>query len=112
VIGVVVRPFEKIPDPATPGKFRINYSEKAMLENLAAYEKLREMNNIKLIAEGRDLSDTKYMDFGFNFFYKLVGADGIKSTEDVDKIYKKGIRIIQFVDINSNALCSSFQDKE
>lgn len=112
VIGVTVWPFEKIADPASPGKFRMNYSEKALNENLAAYEELRKMNNIKLIAEGRDLSDTKYMDFGLNFFYKLVGADGIKSTEDVDKIYKKGIRIIQFVDINSNDLCSSYQDKE
>jgi len=112
VIGAVVWPFEKIADPASPGKFRISYSEKALNENLDAYEAFRKQYNIKLIAEGRDLSDTKYMDFGLNFFYKLVGADGIKSTEDVDKIYKKGIRIIQFVDQNSNGLCSSYQDKE
>jgi len=112
VIGAVVRPFEKIADPASPGKFRIAYSEKALQENLDAYAEFRKKYDIKLITNKDDLSETKYMDFGLNFFYKLVGADGIKSTADIDKLYEKWIRIIQFVDINSNTLCSSYQNNE
>jgi len=50
-------------DPTNPTKFIINYSEKAFLENLAAYEELRKQNNIKLITNKEDLSETKYMDF-------------------------------------------------
>ena len=112
VIWAAVRPFERLVDPTNPTRFIFNYSEKAFDENLAAYEELRKQNNIKLITEGRDLSETKYMDFWLNFFYKLIGADGIKSTADVDKIYKKWIRIIQFVDQNDNSLCSCFKTAE
>jgi hypothetical protein len=63
VIGVGIRPFERMQDPTNPTKFIINYSEKAFLENLAAYEELRKQNNIKLITNKEDLSETKYMDF-------------------------------------------------
>jgi len=112
VIGAVIRPFERVADPASPGKFRITYSAKALDENLAACEELRKKNNIKLIANKEDLSETKYMDFGLNFFYKLVGADGIKSTADIDNISKKGIKIIQIIDQNDNAFCSCYKSTE
>lgn len=108
VVGVSVRPFEKIPDEAVPGKFSITYSQKAFEENLAAYEALRKQNNITLITSKDELLGSKYIDFWLNFFYKLVGGDGIKTIKDIDKLYKQWFRVIQFIDQNNNDLSSCY----
>ncbi|MBU0625895.1 membrane dipeptidase [Patescibacteria group bacterium] len=109
VLGAVIRPFERIFDPNDATKYVLQPSEHAFDENWAAYEKLRKQNDIKLINSHEDLTETKYMDYKLNFFYKLVGGDIIKSLEDIDKMYEKGIRVIQLVDQINNHLCPCFK---
>lgn len=103
-------PFERIFDSENKEKFNIKYSEKALEESLAWYEKIREENDIWLIKEKTDITTTQYIDFKLSFIYKLIWADWIKSLSDIDILYDKWIRIIQLVDENDNQLCSCYKN--
>lgn len=110
VMFAIIQPYTKKINP--DGSILYTQSNKELSEYWKAYEKLRKENNIILIKEWRQVGDTKYMDFGLNFIYHLAGGDGIKSVDDLQKIYDAGFRSIQLVFQTDNALAHCYKTPE
>jgi membrane dipeptidase len=52
------------------------------------------------------------MDFGLNLIYHLAGGDGIRSVDDVQKLYTAGVRSLQLIYESDNALAHCYKSAE
>ena len=90
-------PYTISQNPDNPWQSIVKYDNNQISFYWQKHEQLRKENNVKLILNAKDMTDTKFMDFGLNFVYHLKWWDGITGTDYIDKLYQAGIRSIQLV---------------
>ncbi len=97
IVWAWVWPYQIISDPNNPQKRLVQFSNKKLISDWKQYELLRKENAIALILDGKELAETKYVDFQLNFVYHLKWMDGLAGVEDVKKLQNAWFRSMQLV---------------